>query len=691
MATEKSALRITELDHDTIKANLKEFLRSQDEFQDFDFEGAGMNVLLEILAYNTHYQAFYLNMIGNEMFLDTAQIRPSIISHAKLMNYVPGSKQGSLARINIQATPSDTEDQNVTALTLNKYTRLLGQDIDGINYPFVTLNANTAIKSAGSFNWSNVYIKQGEVVTLQYEMNAGNESRRFEIPSDSVDTTTLSILVQESSTNNDTMVYTLATDITELTSNSKVYFVEENENLNYTFYFGDNIIGKRPKNGNIIMATYLDTSGEGANNISEFTFIEPIGGKLSDNVTITAQTSTYGGIDKEDIESVRFRAPYFYTTQNRAVNVHDYDTLILKDFNTIDSVSTWGGEDNDPVVYGKVFISLKTKGNYHLTNFEKERIKDSLITNRNVLTVTPEIVDPDYTYFMISGKVYFDANRTTYTAEEITTLVNAAVLDYASNELNSFNVTFRKSALTKYIEACDKSITGSDIDVVLQKRLDIDTTRTRTYTIKFNTPLVKSVHGVRLSTFPELQIYDAGGVLRRVFIEETPEIRTGIESIHITDQGMNYTTAPTVTILGDGSGAIATATVLSGRIDRIELSSAGTNYTSAVVELTGGDGHSGAAVVVLESQVGTLRTYYYSSNREKIILNPNAGSINYTTGTIILDSLTVNSVIENDFYDDDVLTISVPAQDENVYTVRNNILVIDEDDAKSIQISVIAE
>ena len=692
MATEKSALRITELDHDTIKANLKEFLRNQSEFQDFDFEGAGINVLLEILAYNTHYQAFYLNMIGNEMFLDSAQIRPSIISHAKLMNYVPSSKQGSLARLNIQATPSNSEDQNVTAITLNRYTRLLGQDIDGVNYPFVTINANTSMKSGGSFAWSNVYIKQGEVVTLQYEMNAGNESRRFEIPSDSVDTTTLSILVQESSTNNDTTAYTLASDITEMTSNSTVYFVEENEKLNYTFYFGDNVIGKRPRNGNIIITTYIDTSGSEANNISGFTFIEPIGGKLSDNVSITSQTSTYGGIDKEDIESVRFRAPHFYTTQNRAVTRNDYETLITKDFNTIDSVSVWGGEDNDPVIYGKVFISLKTKGNYFLTNFEKDRIKTSLIENRNVLTVTPEIVDPDYTYFLISGTVYFDSSRTTRTASEIEVLVRAAIEDYSIRELNSFNSTFRKSALQRYMESCDKAITGSDVEVFVQKRILIDTLRTRSYTARFHTPVKKSLTANKFYSFPEMQVYDSAGVSRNVFIEESPTYLTGIDAIHISEKGSNYLSAPTVTIIGDGSRATAIAKVTSGRVESIEVTNAGTNYTSAVVQITSNDGGSGAvATVALESRIGRLRMYYYTTNREKVFLDNRSGHIDYDKGTITLDALRVYNVTENDYYDNGYLTISIPVKDENVYTIRNNILNIDETDAKSIQISVVAE
>ena len=261
MATEKAALRITELDFSSIKQNLKVFLKSQSEFQDFDFEGSGMSVLLDVLAYNTHYMGYYLNMVGNEMFLDSSQLRNSIISHAKLMNYVPGSRQGALSRININVTPSNTEDITTNSLTLEKFTRLLGQDMDGVNYPFVTLSSNTVSKSGQSFSFSNVYVKQGEVSTLQYLVDATNTNRKFEIPSENVDLTSVIISVQESSTNTDIKLYTQATDLTELTSSSVVYWIEENEKRTYSFYFGDDYIGKRPKDDNIVTCTYLDNVG----------------------------------------------------------------------------------------------------------------------------------------------------------------------------------------------------------------------------------------------------------------------------------------------------------------------------------------------------------------------------------------------------------------------------------------------
>lgn len=691
MATEKAALRITELDFLSIKENLKEYLRSQSEFQDFDFEGSGMSVLLDVLAYNTHYMAYYLNQVGNEMFLDSAQLRNSIISHAKLMNYVPGSRQGALSRININVTPSNTEDANTNSLTLEKYTRLLGQDIDGVNYPFVTLYSNTVSKTGQSFVFSNVYVKQGEVSTLQYLVDATNTNRRFEIPSQNVDTTSVVITVQESSSNTDVKLYTQATDLTEVTANSMVYWLEENDTQTYSFYFGDDHIGKRPKDGNIVTCTYLDNVGSISNNITGFTFVEPIGGEYSDNVNITSAISSYGGVDKETVEQVKFRAPYFYTTQNRAVTQNDYQTLILKDYNYIDSVAVWGGEDNDPIVYGKVFISLKTDGNFQLTNFEKEKIKEDLIQKRNVLTVTPEIIDPEYVFLLIKGNVTYNSQLTTLDDNALNNLVKAAIQDYVNDELNKFSSTFRKSKLQQYIENCDPSITGSDIDVYVQKRILIDTINTRTYTIKYNMSLRQSPHKDKLSSFPELQVFDAAGVSRNAFIEEVPEALTGIDRIEILDGGRNYISAPTITISGDGSGATATASILGGRIDKITITNPGTDYSYAIVTISGGEGYGAITSVKLQSEEGVLRSYYYKTNGEKVIINQSAGTIDYNTGTIILNSLRATSLTNNAFYPDDYLTLNIQSDDDIIYPLRNRILTLDLNDSKSIQTTMIAE
>lgn len=691
MAQEKAALRITELDFLSIRENIKTYLRSQNEFQDFDFDGSGMSILLDILAYNTHYMGYYLNMTANEMFLDTAQIRSSIISLAKSINYIPASRKGSLSRLNIQITPSPSEDQETSSITLEKYTKLIGSDIDGVNYPFVALYSNTSTKSNGSFAFSNVYVKQGEVVTLQFEMQPTNTTRRFEIPSANVDLDTLVITVQESTSNTDTHEYILASDLTEINANSKIYFVEENENLNYTFYFGDDVIGKKPKDGNIVITTYIDSVGEEANNVNNYTFIEPIGGLYSDNVIVNSTVSSYGGVEKETIEQIRFRAPYYYTAQNRAVTINDYKTLLTRDYNYIDAINVWGGEDNDPIIYGKMFASIKTKGNYKLTNLEKERLKNELISSRNIMTVTPEIVDPEYTYILLRGTVTYNPRLTTKTSGELLTLVKAAISDYSETELNDFKATFRKSKLQTYIENSEKSIVGSAIRLFAQKRILIDTTKTRSYEIDFNTPISRSTISDRLSTFPEIEVQDGNNVRRNIFFEEVSSISTGIETIEITAGGSDYRSAPTVTIIGDGSGATATAKVLAGRVVSVTLTNVGKNYTTATISITSSEGSGASAIAKLQANKGTLRSFYYSYNGQKIIVNSNAGTIDFSIGKITINSLRAYDVISNDLYDENYLTISVPIIEDKISVLRNKIVTVDTDDPKSITLEMIAE
>lgn len=690
MATANTALRVTELDFDSIKNNLKNYLRSQSEFQDFDFEGSGMSVLLDVLAYNTHYMGYYLNMTANEMFLDTAQLRQSVVSHAKMINYVPTSRKAAKAVVNIQVTPSAAENQSVNALTINKYKRFIGSDVNGQNFGFVTLSANTASKTSNTFIFSNVAIYQGDVLTRQYLMTSSNQKRAFVIPSANMDTSTLVVTVQESTSNTHSREYMLAEDITLVTGNTEVYFLEENGDSDYTIYFGDDIVGKKPKNGSVITTTYIDTAGEKGNAISKFVVSGGIGG-FTDNVAITSVQSSYGAMEKENIEQIRFRAPYYFSSQNRAVTTNDYSTLILKDFQNIDAVTVWGGEQNDPPVYGKVYLSLKTKNNYYLTNLEKERIKNELILNRNVLTVSPEIVDPDYTYLVINGTVTFNSALSNMGSNDILQYVYAAIADYEAAELNKFDSTFRKSKLQQYIENAEKSITGSDIKVYLQKRIDLDTTVTKRYVIETKFPIKKGDYNNRISSYPQVKVYDNNSVERQVFFEELPQALTGIDSVVVKNSGQNYSSIPSISIIGDGSGATAVAKVAAGRITGITVTNAGQNYTRATVVISGGGGTGAVASSILQSKTGILRSYYNKSNGEKIIVNDNVGTIDYDSGTIILNSFKTNGTVTNDFYDTNVLTFNLPIEKEIITPLRNRIISIDQNDPYSIQIQVVAE
>lgn len=691
MATSNNAIRVADLDFTSIRTNLKEYLRSQSQFNDYDFEGSGMSVLLDLLAYNTYYNSFYLNMVANEAFLDTAQIRQNILSHAKLINYIPRSATGAEAKINLLITPSPSEDANTNYIVLDRYTRIMGADIDGINYPFVCINSNSSYKVANTFSFSNVVVKQGEVITQQFTAAANNVQRRYQLASQNVDTETIVVNIQESASNTYTRQFNLADDLTEIRANTEVFFLEEDDTLKYTIYFGDDVIGRKPANGNIITVTYVDTKGSSANNISKFMFQDPIAGLYSDNVRITVTQSSHSGTDKEEIDQIRFRAPYHYTAQNRAVTLNDYESLITRDFNNIEAVTVWGGEDNDPPVYGKVYMSLKTRGYYTLTNLEKENIKDNLIKNRNVLTVVPEIVDPNYVFVMVQGSVTYNPTLTDKSQGELLNTVRQAVYDYANQELYTFRSTFRQSKLQYYIENCDPSIRGSDINIYIQIRQKMGISKSQKYVLQFNTPLRKGDYFRKLYSYPQVNVKDSQGIEREIFFEEIPESFTGIGTIEITNAGYNYESAPTVIITGDGTGAKATAFIARGRLQKIEVTNPGVNYTRAFVQLLDGEGREAAAIAVLQSSVSTLRSFYYKENGEKVYVNEDAGRVNYTSGRVELYTLKAESMPNNPFYDQDVLTVNVVPDGQVIPPLRNRIFAIDTNNAQSISLELVPE
>lgn len=692
MASSNTALKVTELDFASIKNNLKTFLKSQSEFTDYDFEGSGMSVLLDVLAYNTYYNAFYLNMAANESFLDSAQIRKNIISLAKQINYFPKSKQASTALVNITFTPGTSTNPSVNVATIPRFTRLVSfGGSEGTNYEFVTVDTRTTSKANGVFFFPNVMVKQGEAMTHQYEMTSNNIYRTFSIPSQNVDTDTIIVSVQESSSNTYRTEYFLADDLTEVKANSEVFFLEENENLNYKIQFGDNVIGKRPANGNIVIISYVDTSGAVANNISDFTIGTVPNEILGSISSVQSVRASSGGTDKETEEQIKFRAPYAYTAQNRAVTKNDYEALILRDFSDIDAVSVWGGEENDPVVYGKVFISLKTKNYYALTELQKKEIKDELIGKRNIMTVIPEIINPEFIYILVSGKVSYNINRTSKSQQELLTSIRNAIITYAQTELNTFRSTFRKSKLQQYIEAADQSITGSDLTIYLQNQLDIYPEETRNYYINFNAPLTKGSITDRLYTFPETTVLDLEGIQRKVLFEEVQGSLTGVASIVITDRGSDYTSTPTVTITGDGNSANAYAKIVNGKVTEIVVDKKGFEYSRATVSITGGGGIGAAAYALIENNFAFLRSYYYKDNGEKVIVDAESGTVNYDQGKIVLDSLYALNTIPNAYYANNVLSFNAVPSDEIITPLRNRILTLDPNDGKSIVIELVEE
>ena len=689
MAQADNALRISELDFESIRNNLKSFLKNQSEFTDYDFEGSGMSVLLDILAYNTHYMGYYLNMVGNEAFLDTAQIRQSVISHAKHTNYFPNSQTAATAIVNIIVTPESPENTSASTLTLPKYTRFLSEPIGGVNYVFSTVAAASAVKSGGKFTFPSISLKQGEPITQNYRATGG---RRFTIPSSNVDTDTIVVTVQTSSSNSDAKIWTLASDLTEITGNSTIFYIEENSDANgsYTLQFGDGTIGKALSNDNIIIVNYLDTSGEYANKVNNYVSIESISG-YSSNIAVQSISPASGGAARETVEEIKFRAPIHYTTQNRAVTKSDYEILIAKDYPNIDAISVWGGDEEDNPVYGKIYISLKPKDNYEITVVEKERIKNEIVSSRSVLTVIPEIVDPDYTYLTVTADVNYNPNITSLDENQLKELIRQSVLDYKNGNLKSFNSTFRLSQLEKAIDASHPSILGSSVTVYAQKRIELNFNAPTNYENNFNMSLYRGFLDDKFYSFPAINLNDLEGNPREVFIEDTPGAVTGVDTISVLTSGQNYVSEPIITITGDGNGATARATVVNGKVVGITVTNRGSDYTIANASISGGNGSGATCKVNLQARNGILRAFYYKPNGEKSVINNNLGTIDYATGAINLILLNATSLVINDRYDSITLTLNAVPEEGIIRPLRNRILDIDETDSGSIIINMIPE
>lgn len=467
MANLNKKLQITELDFDAIKTNLRSFLEQQDQFQDYDFEGSGLSILLEVLAYNTHYNAFYLNMIANEMFLDSADVRDSIVSIAKQLGYTPRSRTSSRATVNLTIVPSNPGTAPAK-ITIEKDTAFT-TSIDSVNYTFVTSAATTVDYDPGNQNYvaSNVELVEGTPLVHKYLVDLSDTTQRFVIPNSAVDTSTILVNVQDSVGSSGLTTFTLSTDVNTLTPTSTVFFLEEIENETYRIYFGDDVIGKAVQTGNLVYISYLVSSGDASNKASTFTAAQDIA--TYSDITVTTVNAAAGGASRETKDSVKFTAPLWYEAQNRAVTQTDFETITPTLFANIDSLSVWGGQDNVPPVYGKVFLSIKPVSGYVLTETTKQTVID-LLKDQNVVTIIPEIVDPDFVFILIDSTVHYNPNSTTLTADEIKVAAINSIRNFNTSEIGKFKKKFNYSNLVSDIDVSNPSVTHNLSTVRMQKR-----------------------------------------------------------------------------------------------------------------------------------------------------------------------------------------------------------------------------
>lgn len=461
-----SSLILSNLDFDTLKNTLKQYLRSQDRFNDYDFDGSNMNVLLDILSYNTFHNAFYLNMIGNEMFLDTAVIRDSVVSHAKELNYVPRSFKSAEANVNISIISTDLSKRSLTMPKGTTFTSRFGQ----LSYTFstaenivisdFTLNTGNTI----TFSGNNITLYEGYYVTDTFTFKA-SDTPKFIITNKNVDTSSISVTVIED-VGASTLTYTRASSLFDLNSSAQVFFVQGSESDSYEVVFGDGVTGRRPKDNSVIVVEYRISNGQLPNGCDNFYADSTIGGES--NIDIAVNTKAAGGSVSESIDSIKFNAPRHFTTQERAVTAEDYENLLKINYPEINAVAAYGGENLDPPQFGKVFVAVDLNEVDGLPESKKTEYY-RFLKPRSPVSIDPVFVDPEYTYINVISSIKYNVNTTRLTADDINTLAKSAVLQYAQDNLNNFNRVFRYSKLVQAIDTSQTSIISNDTEFRLVK------------------------------------------------------------------------------------------------------------------------------------------------------------------------------------------------------------------------------
>ena len=584
-------LEISQLDFDGIKDNLKTFLSQQDEFTDYDFEGSGMNVLLDVLAYNTHYLGYNANMLANEMYLDSADQRSSVVSLAKQVGYTPKSASSSVATIDVVVN-----NASGASLTMSRGTKFT-TTVDGTNYSFVN-NADVSISPQdGVYKFSNLDIYEGTYLNYKYTANTTDTDQRFIIPNDFVDTTTLTVKVQESSSDSTTNTYTLASGVTGIDSTSKVFFLQEVENGRYEVYFGDNVLGQSIKDGNIVILDYITCNLDEPNGASAFTLSGTVGG--FSNVTITTLNNANNGSSPETIKSIKYNAPRDYSAQDRAVTADDYKVLVKSLYANAQSVQVYGGEDAAVPDYGKVYVSIKAKSGSNLTEVTKDSLTRSL-KSFAVASVTPVIIDPETTFIILETTFKYNSGATTKDVSTIETNVSNAISSYNTDTLEDFTGMFRYSTITKTIDGAESSILSNITKVKMYKNITPTLNSGLKYTLSFNNAFYN----------PHSEHNTSGG---------------GI----VSSTGFKIN-----------------------------------NDSSVSEHFLDDDG------------AGNIRVYYLNGT-VRVYTDSTFGTIDYTTGEIILTSAHITSISNVDGAASTVVRITVLPDSNDIVPVRNQVLSID--------------
>ncbi len=511
--------QVANLDFEDIKAALKDYMRAQTEFTDYDFEGSALSNLIDVLAYNTYYTAFNTNMVVNELFIDSATLRDNVVALAKQLGYTPKSITAPTAYISFTVTyDNPTTD---TELFLKKGSGFTAT-YDGTVYQYVVTEDAKAQVSNDQAVFTNVPIREGTLLTSNFTVNS-QDSQRFILDNKDIDTNTIKVKVYPGG-GSFNEPYLLATNILGVDGNSKVFFLDEIEDERYELLFGDGVLGKKLDSGTLISIDYLTTSGPASNGVRTFVFsgvLENING-VTPNKSITVQSTVAasGGEEIESLTKIKYNAPKTFGAQDRAVTADDYEAIVRNIYPATSDIIIFGGEDQVPPEYGKVFISLKPKDQSYLTSLTKQEIVKEL-KKYVVASVEPKLIDPSILYVEIDSKIYYDGTVTDQTPANIRDKAIGAFQQYIStSDTEKFNGKFRYSKAVAVIDNADVSIGSNLTSVTMRKDFYPQLNSTFYYEICYQNqfdkdcddPILSST-GFRITEFPNFDVYieDRGG------------------------------------------------------------------------------------------------------------------------------------------------------------------------------------
>lgn len=479
-------LSVANLDFTSIKSSLKTYLTGQTVLKDFDFDGSNLNVMLDVLAYNTYMNNFYLNMVAGESFLDSAQLRDSVVSHAKILNYLPSSSTSAKAVINLNIYPDD-QPASIVIPKYTEFTAMVGSN----SYTFTTDTGITIFADAnGNYSTTGLEIYEGEVVTELFTVDTSNTAQRFVLSNKDIDTSSLVVKITKSQTEHSNSTWTKSLGIAGMTGDSNNYFIEPCENEKYELQFGDGTIGRKLNNGNIVEAKYRRSSANNADGANTFSLSGDIQGYS--NVFITVTSSSTGGGAPEDIQSIKFNAPKSISIQDRLVTIQDYKTLLQQEFNDIEAINVYGGDTVTPPKFGKVIISVDLKNADGISTVRKEDIEE-FVRNRAPLSIRPEVVNPEFLFVDVTTEVVYNPNVTVKGSEQIKSDVTTAITSFMANSINDFDSKLRRSKLVRAIDDADPSILNNNTTILLEKPIVPVLYQAASYDLSFDNEIYREI------------------------------------------------------------------------------------------------------------------------------------------------------------------------------------------------------